>query len=110
MSLDEGLSDLIRDIYCADPEGLGWDTIRAEILRQTGACSGLCTVVDLKRGEMAEFRAFGRESSGVADAISESLTSSTKILRSSGRSKTLMQGFVPATLLSRIRITCPTNS
>lgn len=71
MSLDERLSDLIRNIYCAEHCSRTWDTINAEILRQTGACAGLGTVVDLESGKMKDFRFFGRESSGVADAMAE---------------------------------------
>lgn len=71
VSLDEGLSRLIGDIYLASEGGASWDTISAEILGQTKACAGLRTVVNLETGEMADFRFFGAETSGAADAFLE---------------------------------------
>lgn len=71
MSLDEGLSRLIRNIYRAGDDGAEWDRIGEEILSQTGACAGLRTAVDLASGEFADFRFFGSEGSLVADAFEE---------------------------------------
>lgn len=71
MSLDEGLSQLIRNIYRAGDDGAEWDQIGEEILSQTGACAGLRTAVDLVSGEFADFRVFGSEGSLVADAFEE---------------------------------------
>lgn len=71
MSLDEGLCRLIGDIYLASEGGANWDTVSSEILRQTQACAGLRTAVDLETGEMADFHFFGAETSGVADAFLE---------------------------------------
>lgn len=71
MALDEKLSGLIRDIYRAGDDSAAWDTIGERILRQTGACVGFRTVVDLVTGEFGDFRFFGGETSGVADAFRE---------------------------------------
>ena len=71
MALDEKLSGLIRDIYRAGDDGAAWDSIGEKILRQTGACAGLRTAVDLASGEFADFRFFGGETSKVADAFSD---------------------------------------
>lgn len=71
MSLDEGLSRLIRNIYRAGDDGAAWDAIGHEVLRQTGACAGLRTAVDLTNGEFADFQFFGPETSGVDRALAE---------------------------------------
>jgi DNA-binding CsgD family transcriptional regulator len=71
MSLDEQMSRLIMRIYAASHDATAWDDIGDEILRQTGACAGLRTAVDLESGEFADFRFFGNESSKIADAFRE---------------------------------------
>ena len=71
MSLDEGISRLIQLIYCAGGDAVAWDAVAEEILRLTGGCAGLTTIVDLKNREFNSYRFYGPEDSSMARGMEE---------------------------------------
>lgn len=71
MSLDEGISSLIKSVYCAGEDACAWDNIADRLLQLTGACAGLTTVVDLKNREFSSYRFYGPDNSSFARGIEE---------------------------------------
>jgi DNA-binding CsgD family transcriptional regulator len=71
MSLDERVSALIRRIYCAGNDSNEWDEIAAEVLRLTGGCAALTTIVDLSGREFSSYRMYGPDTSSFALGIEE---------------------------------------
>lgn len=71
MSLDEGISRLIQRIYCAGGDTSAWDRVADDVLRLTGGCAGLTTVVDLKNREFSSYRFYGPDDSACARGMEE---------------------------------------
>lgn len=71
MSLDERVSAFIKRIYCAGQDVDAWNALAAEVLSLTGAHAGLTSVVDLKRKEFSNYRAYGPDDSSFARGMDE---------------------------------------
>jgi DNA-binding CsgD family transcriptional regulator len=71
MSLDERISALIKQIYRAGQDAEAWNRLTIDVLRLTGAHSGLTSVVDLRRSEFSAYRAYGSEDTSFARGMEE---------------------------------------
>ena len=71
MSLDERVSALIKQIYCAGTDGAEWEKICKQVLQLVGGHAGLTTVVDLKKRDYDAFRFYGPDDSQFARGIEE---------------------------------------
>lgn len=71
MSLDERVSELIKRIYCAAHDVREWDSIADEILRRTGGCLALTTLVDLSNRSYDATRFYGGCDSQAARGFEE---------------------------------------
>jgi DNA-binding CsgD family transcriptional regulator len=71
MNLDERVSGLIKNIYCAGDDAYAWDKVADRLLQLTGACAGLTTVVDLKNRKFNSTRFYGPENSSFARGVEE---------------------------------------
>ena len=71
MSLDEGISNLIKRIYCARENADEWNRIADEIMRLTGASGAFTFLVDLRNREYSGTQAYGAHDSRFARGIEE---------------------------------------
>ena len=71
MSLDERVSNLIKQIYCAGSDQHAWEDIGEEVIRQVGAHRCFTTLVDLQDREYDAWRFHGPEDTFLATALSE---------------------------------------
>lgn len=71
MSLDEGVSTLIKRIYCARENADEWHRIADEIMRLTGASGAFTFLVDLGNREYSATQAYGAHDSRFARGIEE---------------------------------------
>jgi DNA-binding CsgD family transcriptional regulator len=71
MSLDERVSALIKRIYCAGDEAGAWDDIAAELLKLTGGCAALTTLVDLRNRQFDSYRFYGPDDTQFALGVEE---------------------------------------
>ena len=71
VSLDEGISTLIKRIYCAGEDPSAWDAVADEVLSRTGALAGLAAVVDLRHRQFDSLRFYGSQDSAFAQGMEE---------------------------------------
>ena len=71
MSLDEGVSNLIKRIYSARQDSAQWDQVAEALMSRVGASVGFSTVVDLSNREYDRLRFYGSHDTQFARGIDE---------------------------------------
>ena len=71
MSLDDRLSDLIKQIYTSGSDSRAWDQVGDQVVNATQARLGLTTLVDLGKQSFETFRFYGACDSQFARGVEE---------------------------------------
>jgi DNA-binding CsgD family transcriptional regulator len=72
MSLDTGVSELIKRIYSAGDDRSAWDAVLVETFQLVGACAGVASLVDFNQMRVQHYRLYGPQQNGHAsDAYAE---------------------------------------
>ncbi len=71
MSLDEGVSNLIKRIYSARQDPAEWDEVAQALISRVGACAGFTTVVDLNHRKYDRYRFYGSHDTRFARGMDE---------------------------------------
>ena len=71
MSLDEGVSNLIKRIYIAQQDPERWDNVALELMSRVGASVGRSTVVDLSNRDYNQARFYGSHDTKFAVGVDE---------------------------------------